>query len=81
MALHIEDSDLEQLVLELAETTGEPVNEAMRGAVRARLQQARDDAAFLDRIHALQARVRELPTLDDRSADEILGYDEHGLPH
>jgi hypothetical protein len=25
--------------------------------------------------------VDQLPVLDPRSADEILGYDEHGLPH
>ena len=25
-------------------------------------------------------RVDALPKLDDRSPDEILGYDEHGLP-
>ena len=24
--------------------------------------------------------MRRLPVLDDRSADEIIGYDEHGLP-
>jgi len=26
------------------------------------------------------ARAHALPILDDRPADEILGYDEHGLP-
>lgn len=25
-------------------------------------------------------RVDSLPVLDSRSADEIIGYDEHGLP-
>jgi hypothetical protein len=24
--------------------------------------------------------IRKLPVLDPRSADEIIGYDEHGLP-
>jgi antitoxin VapB len=80
VALHIENPELERLVRELAEATGEPIDEAMRGAVRARLQQARDEAAFLDRIHALQAKVRELPVYDDRSPDEML-YDHDGLPH
>lgn len=32
-------------------------------------------------IRKILQRVDALPTLDDRSADEILGYDEHGLPH
>ncbi len=80
VALHIESPELEQLARELAEATGEPVDEAVRGAICARLQQARDEAASLDRIHALQAKVRELPVYDDRSPDEIL-YDQDGLPH
>jgi hypothetical protein len=25
--------------------------------------------------------VDQLPVLDSRSPDQILGYDEHGLPH
>jgi antitoxin VapB len=37
------------------------------------------------RIHAVikeaQERFAKLPVLDDRSPDELLGYDEWGLPH
>lgn len=33
-----------------------------------------------DEIMAIADRVVRAPVLDDRSADEILGYDEHGLP-
>jgi hypothetical protein len=32
------------------------------------------------RLAEIQAIVREQPLLDPRSADEILGYDEWGLP-
>ena len=32
------------------------------------------------KIRELQARVAALPVLDTRTADEILGYDEFGLP-
>ena len=31
-------------------------------------------------IRKILSRVDAIPMLDDRSADEILGYDEHGLP-
>jgi len=31
-------------------------------------------------IERLIDEVAELPVLDDRTPDEILGYDEHGLP-
>jgi len=37
-----------------------------------------DDADRLAR--ELAEDFRRLPVLDPRSADEILGYDEHGLP-
>ena len=32
------------------------------------------------RLAEIQAMVREGPVLDTRPADEILGYDAHGLP-
>jgi hypothetical protein len=32
-------------------------------------------------IKEIQDEVAKLPVLDDRSPDEILGYDEWGLPH
>ena len=31
-------------------------------------------------LRAIRKRCAALPELDKRSADEILGYDEHGLP-
>ena len=35
---------------------------------------------LLRQIEEILRRVDAMPTLDTRSADEILGYDEHGLP-
>jgi antitoxin VapB len=32
-------------------------------------------------IKEIQDEVSKLPVLDDRTPDEILGYDEWGLPH
>jgi antitoxin VapB len=32
-------------------------------------------------IDEIMRRVDALPVLDSRSEDEILGYDEHGLPN
>lgn len=31
-------------------------------------------------VERLQDMVQALPVLDSRSADEIIGYDEYGLP-
>ncbi|MGH8997007.1 MAG: type II toxin-antitoxin system VapB family antitoxin [Acidimicrobiales bacterium] len=41
------------------------------------LRRGRDLAAELD---AIALRCAALPLLDDRPEEEILGYDEHGLP-
>ena len=34
----------------------------------------------LTAMKAISSRVKEMPVLDDRSAEQILGYDEVGLP-
>lgn len=36
--------------------------------------------AAADDVDALLARFRALPDIDRRAADEILGYDDNGLP-
>ena len=33
-----------------------------------------------DRVEAIQREIKALPVLDSRTAEEILGYDEFGLP-
>jgi hypothetical protein len=38
------------------------------------------EADRLARVHRLQDEVAALPVLDARSADEIIGYDDHALP-
>jgi antitoxin VapB len=83
MALNIKDPTTDRLVRELAATTGESITTAITVAVRERLERIRGMAPAdarereLTRI-ALEAAA--LPVLDDRSPDEILGYDEDGLP-
>lgn len=49
-----------------------------RGASTGREQQALD--ALRMELRAIQRRYASLRVLDDRHADELLGYDEHGLP-
>ncbi len=39
----------------------------------------RDEEQRLRRIADIVAEIKKLPVLDDRPADEIIGYDEHGL--
>lgn len=41
---------------------------------------ARTPTAVYAAIAEIQARVAALPVLDDRSQEEIIGYDDVGLP-
>lgn len=83
MALSIKSDEADRLARRLAATTGETLTEAVLVALRERLareerrRQADSIGAKLDRW---RAEIAELPVLDDRTADEIIGYDEHGLP-
>jgi antitoxin VapB len=54
--------------------------EALALLETARAQRAGRPRAGTGDIGALQARFRGLPDLDRRTADEILGYDDNGLP-
>lgn len=83
MALSIKDHDTEQLARTLAERTGESITLATKRALEERLRRLGSDmrkAALLEDLEAIQRRWNALPVLDDRSAEEILGYDENGLP-
>jgi antitoxin VapB len=85
MALSIRDPETDRLARELAALTGETMTSAIRVALEQRLQQERGRRrAEVDRrrkaIDAIIERCASLPILDDRSEDEILGYDENGLP-
>ena len=83
MPLNIKDPSTEKIVRELAAVTGEAVTTAVRKAAEERLQRVRNDRfgrRLADELMEIGARCSALPDLDTRSADEILGYDEHGLP-
>lgn len=83
MALNIKDPDTDRLVRSLADATGESITAAVAIAVRERLdrlQGRRAGADLDDAIAEIALRCAALPELDRRSADDILGYDEHGLP-
>lgn len=54
--------------------------EALALLETARAQRAGPPRAGEADIDALLTRFRRLPELDRRTADEILGYDEQGLP-
>jgi antitoxin VapB len=83
MPLNIKDPAAAKFVRELAAAAGESVTTAVRRAAEERLQRVRRQRAggsLAAEILEIGRRCAALPDLDARTADEILGYDEHGLP-
>ncbi len=83
MALSIKHPEADRLARELAATTGESLTEAVVKALRERLNRERGRVRPLrvrDELRAIRDRCARLPVMDRRAPDEIIGYDEKGLP-
>ena len=83
MPLSIKNAATERLARQVAGETGESITEAIQKSLEERwerLKARRRNRLLTGQIEDLLRRVDALPTLDDRSPDEILGYDEHGMP-
>lgn len=82
MAISLKDREADRLAREVASRTGETLTGAIIVALRerlARLKGRRRRHSLREDLREIGRRCAALPTLDDRSADEILGYDERGL--
>lgn len=82
MALSIKTDEADRLARELAEATHETLTQAVTTALRERLERVRSEQSsdYEKRWQRLIDEYSALPEADSRSADEIIGYDEHGLP-
>lgn len=83
MALSIKHPEADKLARQLAEATGESLTDAIIQALRERLRREQGrirPPRLRDEIRAIRQRCAALPVRDHRSPDEILGYDEKGLP-
>jgi antitoxin VapB len=81
MALNIKNKRTERLARQVASETGESLTEAIHQALAERWERLRTKQHVLtSQIEELLRRVDALPVLDSRPEDEILGYDEHGIP-
>ena len=83
------DPETERLAHKLAEATGKPLPTIVREAIAAKAEAvgvtlrgrgrlSRDE--LLARMTAITDRFAELPVYDARTPEEIIGYDDHGLP-
>ncbi|MCE2406787.1 MAG: type II toxin-antitoxin system VapB family antitoxin [Pseudomonadales bacterium] len=83
MALNIRNSRTEELAATVAEMTGETKTEAVTRALQERLtklQRQRRSRRLAEELKEIAVHCAALPVFDDRTADEIIGYDERGLP-
>ncbi len=83
MPLSIKNERAERLVREIAAKTGESLTGAIEKALEERwerLKNQRRGPTVSDQLEEILRRVDQLPVLDSRTPDEIVGYDEHGLP-
>ncbi len=83
MAISIKSIQTEHLAREIAAKTGETLTGAIQKALEERLERLktnRRNQALAMQLDDILRRVDEMPDLDSRTPDEIIGYDENGLP-
>ena len=83
MALNIRNRTTEELAETLAGLTGETKTQAVTKALRDRLERIRrqrSGRSLAEELDDIALHCASLPILDARRSDEILGYDENGLP-
>jgi len=86
--LNIRSEKANQLAAEVAILTGETKTDAVIQALKERLDrlrlqgqaQAEQQDSRLERLDRIALRCAARTILDQRSADEICGYDANGLP-
>lgn len=83
MPMSIKSIDVERLAREVAAKTGESLTGAIHKALEERLERLKREQrqqAILTQLKDILHRVDQLPVVDARTPDEILGYDDRGLP-
>lgn len=83
MALNIRNEETERLAATLAKLTGETKTEAVTKALQDRLVRVRAGRvrrSLADDLDQIALHCSELRVRDARSADDILGYDDDGVP-
>ncbi len=82
MAISIKDPETDALARRLVNLTGEKITDAVRIALQERLDREGQyrNKATLGELRAIVEEYHRLPVIDPRTPDEIIGYDELGLP-
>lgn len=82
MAIQLSSPKANTLARKLADATGEDIETAVERAIEERLARVPKRAPHRQRadIDAIFDRLARMPVLDNRSAEEIIGFDRHGVP-
>ncbi len=83
MPMSIKSGEAESLARKVASITGETLTAAITEALRERLErleQQRRGSSLADQLDEIAGHCAALPVLDGRPPDEIIGYDESGVP-
>lgn len=83
MALSVKSAEAERLARAVAQATGESITQAITRSLEerlSRLQAAQGLAEYERGVLRIQQRIRERPVLDPRTADDIIGYGDDGVP-
>ena len=81
MALSIKNEEVEHLVRTLSKETGKGVTEIILSALKIQYERhcrAKQMPSLYEEVLDIAQRCGNLPAMDMRSPEEILGYDEKG---
>ena len=80
MAINIKNAEADKLARELSEITGETITEAVIKSLAERLEREKNkQTTFVplqEELLSIAKRYQALPTLDKRTEEEILGYND-----
>ena len=82
MAFNVKNEEADQLLRQLTAVTGESLTEAITVSLRERLARERRirRAGHVLTLEQAVDRFADRPVVDHHTDDEILGYDDVGLP-
>lgn len=83
MPLNIKHPEADELARTLAQITGQSITDAVIRALREQLRRETGRSSALrlkEELRAISDRCVRLPDHDTRRPEEIVGFDEHGLP-
>ncbi len=79
MGISIKHDEIERAIRQLASERNLSLTDAIGLAVRRELERSEGTPTLAEKIRRIQDRVAAYE-IDPRTPDEIIGYDENGLP-